>query len=68
MSLLFRAAVLGAIAYFITRSLSANTGAHKRYAAHDDATAPLNELHPGEDNVWPTSESRPAAANAGPGA
>jgi hypothetical protein len=67
MSLLLRAAVLGALAYFVTRSLSANQRAH-RSADDNDFGEPLDELHPGENNVWPTSENQPAAANAGPGA
>jgi hypothetical protein len=67
MSLLFRAAVLGAIAYFITRSLSTSARARNRFAG-DAGAAPIDELHPGENNVWPTSENQPAAANAGPSA
>ena len=66
MSLLVRAAVLGAIAYFVTRSLS--TTRAQRSAGNADFGEPLDELHPGENNIWPTSESQPAAANAGPGA
>jgi hypothetical protein len=70
MSLLLRAALLGGIAYLITRSLSHNAGrlSHRRSAMHgEDGAAPLGELHPGENHVWPTSESQQrAAAAAGP--
>jgi hypothetical protein len=67
MSLLIRAAVLGGIAYFITRSLR-NASGERRMTTHRDRTAPVGELHPGE-NIWPTSESQqPSSATAGPGA
>jgi len=71
MSLLLRAAVLGGIAFLITRSLS-NSGMQRGslnpgYGRR--RSSPVRELHPGENNLWPTSESQqPASANAGPGA
>lgn len=48
MSLLIRAAVLGAIAYFISRSLS-KTGGREQLAGDGDFAAPVDELHPGEN-------------------
>lgn len=81
MSLLIRAAVLGGLAYFITRSMRgphAATHVHRQRAGGGAAAggtaspaggtaSPVGELHPGEDNVWPTSDSKTAAAaNAGP--
>lgn len=71
MSILLRAAVLGGIAYLITRSLSQQSSA-RRSSAAGGRPAPLDELHPGEDgrNIWPTSESQEAqraTAAAGPG-
>ena len=68
MSLLIRAAVLGAIAYFISRSLPKSGSARRQFAGDAGSAAPVDELHPGENNVWPTSDRQPAAANAGPGA
>ena len=68
MSILIRAALLGGIAYLITRSLSGSS-AQRRSLSRSGRTAPTNELNPGEDHVWPTSESQQtAAANAGPSA
>jgi hypothetical protein len=70
MSLLLRAALLGGIAYLITRSLSGDSTMQRRSLAGGQRTAsPRDELHPGENNIWPTSESQQAtsAANAGPG-
>ena len=65
MSLLFRAALLGGIAYLITRSLS--TPRHASHRPMPTGSSPLDELHPGENHVWPTSESQErATANAGP--
>ena len=72
MSLLIRAAVLGGIAYFITRSLRANASGQQRFRFSGESSgtgpaAPVDELHPGESNIWPTSESRqPASTTAGP--
>ena len=71
MSLLLRAAVLGGIAYFITRSLSGNTMSVRRSTGtggSGGSGALRRELHPGENNIWPTSESKQATAteNAGP--
>ncbi len=72
MSLLLRAAVLGGIAYYITRSLRNNASSMQRGSSSSVSGsggygAPVNELHPGENNLWPTSESQqPASANAGP--
>ena len=69
MSLLLRAAVLGGIAFLITRSLSNNTPRRALAGGSGHRSSPLRELHPGENHVWPTSESQPpASANAGPGA
>ena len=68
MSILIRAALLGGIAYLITRSLSGSS-AQRRSLSRSGRTAPANELLPGESNLWPTSESQQTtAANAGPGA
>ena len=64
MSLLLRAAVLGGIAYFITRSMS-NNSVQGRSLRGSNRSGPVRELHPGE-NIWPTSESQSATANAGP--
>ena len=66
MSLLFRAALLGGIAYLITRSLStARPSSHRTMTG--EGSSPLDELHPGENHVWPTSESQQrATAAAGP--
>jgi hypothetical protein len=71
MSLLLRAAVLGGIAYFITRSMRGPQTHHRTMSARGNramgSAGPQDELHPGEDHVWPTSESqRPVPANAGP--
>lgn len=71
MSLLLRAALLGGIAYLITRSLSDNPGMRRRsLAGRERGAAPRDELHPGENHIWPTSESQQAttASNAGPSA
>lgn len=66
MSLLFRAAVLGGIAYLITRSMSGNS-MQRRSMRYGDRSSPVRELHPGE-NIWPTSETKSATeANVGPG-
>jgi hypothetical protein len=68
MSILLRAAVLGGIAYFITRSLSGNSMPRRSARSGNDRSSPDRELHPGE-NIWPTSESQSATtANAGPSA
>jgi hypothetical protein len=68
MSILFRAAVLGGIAYLITRSMSGNSMQRRSARSGNDRTSPVRELHPGE-NIWPTSESQsPTTANAGPSA
>ena len=65
MSLLLRAAVLGGIAYLITRSMSGNS-MQRRSMRSGSRANPVRELHPGE-NIWPTSESQQSAtANAGP--
>ena len=65
MSLLIRAALLGGIAYLITRSLSEPS--QRRYALSRRRTTPRGDLHPGENNLWPTSESQErAGATAGP--
>ena len=73
MSLLIRAAILGGIAYFITRSMRANaTSGQQRWAGEARRSgvgsgAPVDELHPDESNVWPTSESKQTTpATAGP--
>jgi uncharacterized membrane protein len=74
MSILLRAAILGGIAYYITRSLTGTTMSVRRSAAAGGSggsggrAALRRELHPGENNVWPTSQSQQAAAaeNAGP--
>jgi hypothetical protein len=65
MSILLRAAVLGGIAYFITRSLRGNSPMSRRSMGSGGAS-PLDELQPDESHVWPTSPSQPAPANAGP--
>jgi hypothetical protein len=67
MSLLLRAAVFGAVAYFVTRSLSTNARARSLSSREGDLSAP-SELQPGDNTVWPTSENKPATASAGPGA
>lgn len=68
MSLLLRAAVLGGIAYLITRSMSGNSMQRRAMQGGGDRSSPVRELHPGENNVWPTSESRQSTtAAAGPG-
>jgi hypothetical protein len=73
MSLLLRAAILGGIAYFITRSLTGNTMSVRRSGAGGSggsggSAALRRDLHPGENHVWPTSTSQEAttAENAGP--
>lgn len=69
MSILIRAALLGGIAYLITRSLSGNTGQRRSLTSGSRRTSPMNELHPGENHIWPTSESQEqqrATASAGP--
>lgn len=78
MSLLLRAAVLGGIAYFITRSMRGSsshrraTGSATPYRSGSNADSrseALGELQPGENHVWPTSPSQqPTSVNAGPGA
>ena len=65
MSLLLRAAVLGGIAYLITRSMSSNSTGRRSMRSARDRASPVRELHPG-DHVWPTDESQPAPASAGP--
>ncbi|HET9023399.1 MAG TPA: hypothetical protein VFN64_02440 [Burkholderiaceae bacterium] len=71
MSILIRAALLGGIAYLITRSLSGRS-APRRALARSRPSASTNELDSGQDNLWPTSESqqtaRTAAVNASPDA
>lgn len=68
MFILLRAALLGGVAYLITRSLSRPTMARSAPTARGEPS-PRSDLHPGEGNIWPTSESQErAAANAGPGA
>jgi len=68
MSILLRAAVLGGIAYLITRSMSGNSTQRRSLRSGTDRSSPARELHPGE-NLWPTSESQSATtANAGPSA
>ena len=64
MSLLLRAAVLGGIAYLITRSLRGYSLTRRRPMG--SGASPLDDLHPDESHVWPTSPSQPASANAGP--
>ncbi len=71
MSLLLRAALLGGIAYLITRSLSGDATSVRTSLGTGGSGSrgrPRRELHPGENNLWPTSESQEAAAaqNAGP--
>ena len=67
MSLLFRAALLGGIAYLITRSLSTARHPSHRPMLTGQGSSPLDELHPDETHVWPTSESQQrATAAAGP--
>jgi hypothetical protein len=69
MSILIRAALLGGIAYLITRSLSGNTGQRRSLTSGSRRTSLMNELHPGENHIWPTSESQEqqrATASAGP--
>ncbi len=70
MSLLIRAALLGGIAYLITRSLSSGDSMQRgSMSGRQRSASPRGELHPGENNIWPTSESQEtASANAGPGA
>jgi hypothetical protein len=64
MSLLLRAAIVGGLAYWITRSLSsASRSPEPADAARP--SAPVDELHPG-NNVWPSSDQQPAAASTGP--
>lgn len=65
MSLLLRAAIVGGIAYWITRSLSSASRQQKSAGAQSPA-APIDELHPGENNVWPNSDKQPAASSVGP--
>ena len=68
MSILLRAAVLGGIAYLITRSMSGNSMQRRSARSGNDRTSAVRELHPG-GNIWPTSESQSATtANAGPSA
>lgn len=64
MSLLLRAAVLGGIAYFITRSLRGYSLTRRR--SMGSGISALDDLQPDESHVWPTSPSQPASANAGP--
>jgi hypothetical protein len=68
MSILLRAALLGGIAYLITRSLS--TARHSGYRpmlTGGEGSSPLGGLNPGETHVWPTSESQQRSpATAGP--
>lgn len=65
MSLLFRAALLGGIAYLITRSLStARHASHRPMLTGEEGSSPRGELHPGENHVWPTSESQQGATAA----
>lgn len=67
MGLLLRAAVLGGIAYFITRSLSGNSMQRRTMGSRNDRSLPVPEPHRGETHVWPTSPSEQSAtANAGP--
>lgn len=68
MSLLLRAALLGGIAYLVTRSLSqASRMSHHRSMTGEEGYSPLGERHPGENNIWPTSDSQQrATAAAGP--
>jgi hypothetical protein len=69
MSLLLRAAIVGGIAYFITRSLSSASRQQRSTNAEDlneGASAPVGELHPGENNVWPTVERQPTVTSVGP--
>ena len=63
MSLLLRAAVLGGIAYLISRSMSGNsTSRRAKHTGREDADRDMDASH-----VWPTSDARqPATANAGP--
>lgn len=65
MSLLLRAAVLGGIAYFITRSMSRNSNQRRSMRSGSDRSNPARQLQPGE-NIWPTSEAQSATAHAGP--
>lgn len=65
MSLLLRAAVLGGIAYLITRSMSGNSTS--RRAAHAGRADRGREVNP-DEHVWPTTDARqPASATADPG-
>lgn len=68
MSILFRAAVLGGIAYLITRSMSGNSMQRRAMRSGSDSNraSPVGELHPGE-NIWPTSDTKSSTtANVGP--
>jgi hypothetical protein len=66
MSLLLRAAVLGGIAYLITRAMRDDSMVRRSLSR--DGGGLREDLHPDEANVWPTSESRQrtAAADVGP--
>jgi hypothetical protein len=65
MSLLLRAAVLGGIAYLITRSMSG--GSTSRRAMRSGREDPIREVDSDASHVWPTSDDRqPASANTGP--
>lgn len=71
MSILLRAAVLGGIAYLISRSLSGQSMQRRTYAGGGRPSR-LDDLHPGEnsEHMWPTSESQDTqrtTAAAGPG-
>ena len=64
MSLLFRAAVLGGIAYLITRSMSSNS---PRRAMQDGRADRVRDVNP-DEHVWPTTDARqPAGATIDPG-
>ena len=60
MSILLRAAVLGGIAYLITRSLSGNSPmARRSVASRHGGASSRRDL---ESNIWPTSESQQTTA------
>jgi hypothetical protein len=66
MSLLIRAALLGGIAYLITRSLT-GPSPQGRLPLSGGRSSARRDLHPGEDTLWPTSQTQErAAADAGP--
>jgi hypothetical protein len=66
MSVLIRAALLGGIAFLITRALSGQSSHHRRALA-GGRSLPRGDMHPSQSHIWPTSESQErAAADVGP--